>query len=324
MNTAAFDDACPGQPALDVLTIGESMVLLVADEPGPLCQVSHFSKRLAGADSNVAIGLARLGFKVGWLSRLGADSFGDHVRSAIGSEGVDISQVITDRELLTGMMLKSRAVGGADPVTEYHRRGSAASALSSADLKRGYMLAARHYHATGISPALSPEVHALVQGTMRDMRAAGRTVSFDPNLRPALWPSEAVMRTRLLELAQHADWVLPGIDEGRLLTGHTEPHDMAGYFLERGAQAVVVKLGAKGAYYRTVGEQGVVPAAPVAEVVDTVGAGDGFAVGLLSARLEGRTWRDAVARGNWIAAQAIQVIGDMEGLPRRDALPRGL
>lgn len=324
MNTAALDDAQTEPSALDVLTIGESMVLLVADEPGPLSLASHFSKRLAGADSNVAIGLARLGFRVGWLSRLGADTFGDHVRLAIESEGVDISQVITDRERLTGMMLKSRAVGGADPVIEYHRRGSAASALSPADLDRGYMLAARHYHATGISPALSPEAHALVLGTMRDMRAVGRTVSFDPNLRPALWPNEAVMRARLLELAGHADWVLPGLGEGRLLTGHTEPRDIAGYFLERGAQAVVVKLGSAGAYFRTAHEQGVVPAVPVQDVVDTVGAGDGFAVGLLSARLEGRPWRDAVARGNWIAAQAVQVIGDMEGLPRRSALPRGL
>ena len=81
---------------LDVLSIGETMALLVAQEPGPLEQVQTFSKRLAGADSNVAIGLARLGFKVGWVSRLGADSFGRYVRQAIEAEGVDTSQAAGD------------------------------------------------------------------------------------------------------------------------------------------------------------------------------------------------------------------------------------
>lgn len=313
----------PAEP-LDLLTIGETMALLVADEPGPLAQVTHFTKRLAGADTNVAIGMSRLGFKVGWVSRLGSDSFGDYIRATMQAEDVDTSQVATDRERLTGMMLKGRAFGGADPLIEYHRLGSAASALNPADLDPAYALRARHFHATGITPALSLDAHALVAHTMRTLRAAGRSVSFDPNLRPSLWPNEATMRTRLLELAGYADWVLPGIDEGRFLTGHDTPRDIAGYFLARGAEAVVVKLGSRGAYFRTMFEESEVQAAPVVEVVDTVGAGDGFAVGVLSARLEGRDWRDAVARGNWVASRAIQVIGDMDGLPRRAELPAGL
>ena len=74
---------------LDVLSMGETMALLVAQEPGQLAEVKSFSKRIAGADTNVAIGLARLGFKVGWVSRLGADSFGSYVRKTIEAEGVD-------------------------------------------------------------------------------------------------------------------------------------------------------------------------------------------------------------------------------------------
>ena len=100
---------------LDVLTLGETMALLVAQEPGPLEQVQTFSKRLAGADSNVAIGLARLGFKVGWVSRLGADSFGRYVRQAIEAEGVDTSQVAVDPNRSTGFMLKSCSLDGSDP-----------------------------------------------------------------------------------------------------------------------------------------------------------------------------------------------------------------
>jgi sugar/nucleoside kinase (ribokinase family) len=306
---------------LDVLSLGETMALLVAQEPGPLVQVQCFSKRLAGADSNVAIGLARLGFKVGWISRVGQDSFGSYVRQAIEAEGVDTSQVEVDSQRCTGFMLKSRSVDGSDPAIEYYRRGSAASQLSLAQFKPDYALKCRHIHTTGITPALSTDACELVAHAMQTLRAAGRTVSFDPNLRPSLWPDVDTMRNTLNDLAQHADWVLPGVEEGKLLTGQDTPADMAAWYLDRGAKAVVVKLGAEGAYYRTAGgEQGLVPGVPVPLVVDTVGAGDAFAVGIISARLEGLSWPQSLRRANWIASRALQVIGDMEGLPTRSEL----
>ncbi|CAH2918849.1 MAG: 2-ketogluconate kinase (EC [uncultured Paraburkholderia sp.] len=132
------------------------------------------------------------------------------------------------------------------------------------------------------------------------MRAAGKTISFDPNLRPALWPSRAAMVEGLNALA---DWVLPGIGEGEILTGYTQPEDIASFYLERGARGVIVKLGAAGAYFRTAdGAAAMIAGQPVAKVVDTVGAGDGFAVGVISALLEGKPLREAVARGNRIGA----------------------
>lgn len=306
---------------LDVLSLGETMALLVAQEPGPLAQVQSFSKRLAGADSNVAIGLARLGFKVGWVSRVGADSFGSYVRQTIEAEGVDTSQVEVDPQRSTGFMLKSRSVDGSDPAIEYHRRGSAASQLGVAHLKPNYALKARHLHTTGITPALSPTARELVTHAMMTLRGAGRSVSFDPNLRPSLWPDVVTMRDTLNGIARHADWVLPGHDEGKLLTGQTTPADIAAWYLDRGAKAVVIKLGAEGAYFRTAsGEQGQVPGVPVPVVVDTVGSGDAFAVGIISAQLEGLPWPLALRRANWIASKALQVIGDMEGLPTRSEL----
>lgn len=315
----------PGQaagPALDTLHIGETMALLVAETPGPLDQVEHFSRRLAGADTNVAIGLARLGHRAGWISRLGADSFGRYVRRAIEAEGIDTGRVETDPARSTGLMLKSRSVDGRDPVIEYYRRGSAASQLGPAQFDPAYVLGARHLHATGITPALSADACALVERSMQAMRAAGRSVSFDPNLRPSLWPDTTTMRSTLNRLARAADWVLPGLAEGQLLTGRQTPEDIARFYLDQGARVVVVKLGADGAYLRTAdGEHHHAPAVPVTQIVDTVGAGDGFAVGIISARLDGRSWPDALRRANWIGARALQVLGDMEGLPRRDELP---
>ena len=184
--------------ALDVVTFGETMVCFAAHEPGPLEAAATFTKIVAGAESNVAVGLARLGLRVAWLSRLGDDSFGRYVRAALEAEGVDCASVPIDTTRRTGFMLKSRAPEGQDPVVEYHRRGSAASALAPADFDASRFLAASHLHVTGITPALSPSCAELVEHAMRRMRAAGRTVSFDPNLRIKLWPSREAVRRRSL------------------------------------------------------------------------------------------------------------------------------
>lgn len=309
--------------AIDVITLGETMVAFAAHEAGPLAQAQTFTKIAAGAETNVGVGLARLGLKVSWLSRLGRDSFGEYIRAAVGSEGVDCSAVADDTTRPTGFMLKSRAIEGADPTVEYYRRGSAASALSPADFDAARFRSARHLHVTGITPALSSGAAELVEHAMRFMRAEGRTISFDPNLRPRLWPGREAMAAHLNRLAGLADWVLPGLAEGRTLTGLQTPQEIAAFYLDRGARAVVVKLGAEGAYWRSAEGDGTVPGVKVATVVDTVGAGDGFAVGVISGRLEGLAWPAAVARGNWIGAQAVQVVGDMEGLPRREQLPAG-
>jgi len=261
---------------------------------------------------------------VAWVSRLGADSFGRYIRRALEAEGIDCTAVATDTTRPTGFMLKSRALEGQDPVVEYFRRGSAASALSAADFDPARFLAARHLHVTGITPALSASCAELVEQAMTAMRAAGRTVSFDPNLRPKLWPSREAMAAHLNRLAGLADWVLPGIAEGRTLTGLDAPEDIAAFYLDRGARAVLVKLGAEGAYWRTRTGAGRVPGVQVTHIVDTVGAGDAFAAGALSGGLEGLDWPRALARANWVGAQVIQVVGDMDGLPRRDHLPAAL
>jgi sugar/nucleoside kinase (ribokinase family) len=307
--------------ALDVITLGETMVSFAAHEAGSLDAAATFTKIVAGAETNVGVGLARLGLKVAWVSRLGADSFGRYIRRSLEAEDIDCTAVATDTTRPTGFMLKSRALEGQDPVVEYFRRGSAASALSRDDFDEARFLTARHLHVTGITPALSPGCAELVEHAMTAMRAAGRTVSFDPNLRPTLWPSREAMTAHLNRLAGLADWVLPGIAEGRTLTGLDSPEDIAAFYLERGARAVVIKLGAEGAYWRTHDGAGRGPGVEVANIVDTVGAGDAFACGVISGRLEGLDWPQAVARANWVGAQVIQVIGDMDGLPRREQLP---
>ncbi|WP_295976982.1 sugar kinase [uncultured Variovorax sp.] len=307
--------------AFDVALFGEAMLLLVADRPGPLEDAQSFFKRTAGAETNVAIGLSRLGLKVGWASRLGTDSMGRALLAAMRAEGIDCSHVITDATQRTGFQFKGRVTDGSDPPIEYHRKGSAASHMGPADVDEAWLRSARHLHATGVFAAISDTSLQAALKSMDVMRAAGRTISFDTNLRPTLWSSTETMRHWVNELAARADWVLPGIEEGLLLTGHSKPEDVAKFYRERGAKLVVVKLGAEGAYYDSdVAGTGRIDGFPVKEVVDTVGAGDGFAAGVVSALLEGRSVPDAVRRGAWIGARAVQVLGDTEGLPTRAQL----
>jgi 2-dehydro-3-deoxygluconokinase len=217
-------------------------------------------------------------------------------------------------------MFKGRSDDGSDPPIEYHRQGSAASRLLPEDVDAAWLAGARHLHVTGIFPALAPGTLAATELAISLMRASSRTVSFDPNLRPALWPSQGAMRDTVNRLAEGCDWVLPGLAEGRLLTGCDDAPAIAAFYRRRGAQLVVVKLGAEGAWFDGEAGCGHVPAVPVPQVVDTVGAGDGFAVGVISALLEGLSVTDAVRRGAWIGARAVQVRGDTEGLPTRAAL----
>ncbi|NLU17045.1 MAG: sugar kinase [Serratia liquefaciens] len=306
---------------LDVVTLGEAMAMFVATQTGDLAEVDNFTKRIAGAELNVAIGLARLGLNVGWVSRVGNATFGRFTLQQLKKEGINAQQVTVDANYPTGFQIKSKTSDGTDPSVEYFRKGSAASHLSVDDFSRDYFGSARHLHLSGVAAALSGQSLALCNHAAREMRAMGKTISFDPNLRPVLWSSQQVMIEQLNKLAFAADWVLPGLKEGQILTGQSTPEGIADFYLERGVQAVIIKTGPDGAWFKTAaGDQAAVAAIKVSNVVDTVGAGDGFAVGTISALLEGKTLKQAVQRGNKIGSLAIQAIGDSEGLPTRAAL----
>lgn len=299
---------------LDVVTFGEPMAMFYANDTGNLHEVNSFSKALAGAESNVAIGLSRLGHHTGLVTKVGNDSFGTFIKNTLQIEGVDISSISTHTERPSGMLIKSKVASG-DPKVEYFRKFSAASTLSLDDFDHDYFESAKHLHVTSISAALSRECHEFATFAMDYMKRQGKSISFDPNLRPALWPDENTMIHTINQLAIHSDWFLPGLGEGRKLTGYQTPEEIANFYLERGPSVVVIKLGPEGAYYKSKDAEGIVEGFKVKQVVDTVGAGDGFAVGVISGLLEGLELKEAVRRGNAIGALAVMAPGDMDGLP---------
>jgi 2-dehydro-3-deoxygluconokinase len=307
--------------SLDLVTFGESMVLLLAEQSGPMREATTFRRYIAGAESNVATGLTRLGHRSGWFTRVGADEFGRAVLFRIRGEGVDTSHVIADPHAPTGMVIRERREVG--PIEQvYYRRGSAASRLSPSDLDESYLTQARFLHLTGITPALSDSCRETVFAAAEVARGAGVTVVLDPNYRSKLWDAATFARV-VRDLAGRCDIFLPGMEEATLLTGETDPVVAAQQLQALGPSTVVVKIGASGAMALT-GEQRIhAPAVRLERVIDPVGAGDAFAAGLLAGLLRGFTMEAALALANRCGALAMTAPGDMESLPFWDELEAG-
>ncbi|HET7580288.1 MAG TPA: sugar kinase [Bacillales bacterium] len=303
---------------MDVITLGETMVLFTPKSKGLMRYAADFTAKIAGAESNVAIGLARLGHKSAWISRLGNDEFGKKILSFIRGEGVDVSEVRFDPSADTGLYFKEKLTANEMRV-QYYRKLSAASRMSPDDLNESFIKKAKYVHITGITPALSENCYETVEKVIDIAKKNGVTVVFDPNLRRKLWAEDQAKKV-LLDIASQADIVLPGITEGEFLFGKLEPERLAERFYEHGASTVVLKLGAKGAYYLSGNDRGLVPGFHVNHVVDPVGAGDGFAAGLLSGLLDHLPLQKAVERGTIVGAMVTMVPGDVEGLPDRERL----
>lgn len=304
---------------LEVVTFGEIMAMFVAGQHGPLENVTEYHRALAGAEYNVAVGLARLGHRVGWIGRLGNDPFGRFALAELARHRIDATHVAVDPRLPTAFQIKSRT-HDEDPEVVYFRAHSAGRDLTPLDEAHGYLVQARHLHATGIPPALSAAAREFADETTTQARAAGLTVSVDPNLRGALWDDHDEMVRVVNDLALRADWVLPGVAEGKILTGQSEPEAIASWYLDRGVRMVAVKNGAQGAELFTADGMRFSCQPFAVQVVDTVGAGDGFAAGLISAALDDEPIERWLVRAMGTGALATTRRGDQEGLPDRAEL----
>ena len=307
---------------MKIILMGEPMGLFMANETGPLSKVNTFTASIAGAEYNVAVGLARLGHTPAYCTRLGFDPLGERILDGMRQNHIATDLVTQVPGELTGFMMKSSTDQG-DPDIAYYRKGSAASRLSAHDIDKLDLYGCERLHVTGIFPAVSDSALAATRRLIARAKALELPISFDPNLRPHLWESEKKMVATLNSLAQDAETVLPGLGEGKLLTGQDTPEAVAAFYHRLGVKNVVVKLGKDGAYYSEKdGQSGYSPAFPVKKLVDTVGAGDGFAAGVISALAEGETLEEAAFRGNAMGAIQITHKSDNEGLPTREQLAR--
>lgn len=305
------------------ITIGEPMAVMASqDVDVSLEEAVHFKKYLAGAEFNVAIGINRLGHSVSYISKVGADTLGRFIIDSAQEVGLDTRNLICDENFLTGMYLK-QCVSTGDPVTSYFRKNSAASNLKIDEIDLSDLADVQMAHLSGIFPALSDTTLDSFRDFNDKLQENKVFTVFDPNLRPALWKNKKEMVNTLNNLAKNSLIVLPGINEGEILVGSRDPETIADFYLNQSnlTESVVVKLGADGAFVKTKNAASyTIPGFKANQVVDTVGAGDGFAVGLESALLEGKTLEVAVHRACAIGALAVQSTGDSEGYPDREQL----
>lgn len=290
-----------------IVCVGETMLLLTAADPTPLDRAPLLTMGVAGAESNVASGLAALGHRAAWISAVGDDPFGRLITRTLREGGVDVTGVRVDQDRPTGVFAKDPSPEGS--TVHYYRTGSAASALGPELVGDPRVRAAGRVHLSGVTPALSPACDALAQGLME---APGLTVSFDVNHRPRLWGRDEAA-PRLLALARLADTVFVGRDEAEELWGTSTDHDVRALLPD--VERLVVKDAENGAS-EFHGDTRVYVPAPTVEVVEPVGAGDAFAAGYLAGDLRGLDGRGRLRLGHLCAGRVLRVTGDLADPPQ--------
>lgn len=295
---------------IDVAALGEAMLEFNQTHPGQ----AQYLQGFGGDTSNAVIAAARAGASTAYLSRLGADTFGNALMDLWQAEGVDTRAVQRDTANPTGIYFVTHGKAGHE--FSYLRAGSAASRMTPAWLQQGaadVIQASRILHLSGISLAISPEACDSAFEAMRIARASGTLVAFDSNLRLKLWPLARAQACTAHAVAL-CDIFLPSLEDMVALTGLHAPEAIVDWSHAHGARTVVLKLGGDGALVSDGSRRETVVGRRV-KVVDATGAGDCFCGNLLARLARGDDVFAAARYANAAAALAVQGYGAVAPLP---------
>jgi 2-dehydro-3-deoxygluconokinase len=294
---------------LDIVALGEPMIEFnQAQARDPRAYVQGFG----GDTANMAVAAARLGARVGYVTRLGDDAFGRLFRDLWTAEGVDLRGVLDDADAPTGVYFVTHGAQGHE--FSYLRAGSAASRMRPDTLPLDVIRSARLLHVSGISQAISASACDAVFAAIDAAATAGALVTYDPNLRLKLWPL-ARARATILATVARCTWCLPSMDDARVLFDGADPAAVVAACHRAGASGVVVKLGADGCVVSDGKRQQHVPAHRVT-ALDATGAGDCFDGAFATRLLAGDDPFAAAAYANVAAALATTGFGAVAPLPR--------
>lgn len=314
----------------EIITLGESMVSFVPNSTGALRYVADFKKRIAGAESNLAIGLSKLGVDVAWISKLGNDEFGEFVLNSVRAEGVDTKAVVFDPIYPTGIMFKETGEG--ESKVFYYRKGSAASNMSPEDLNNpkieDYFKRAKILHLTGITPVLSETCKEITLESIKLAKQNNLKISFDPNIRKKLWKDND-FAPLIRDITLMSDIVLLGVDEAEILFNVTSPEDIASILFSKGnAQIIAVKNSSDGAWVCEMDSTNKINITKIppypCTCVEPIGAGDGFNAGFLAGFVSGENAVVCGKMGSIAGALATQTTGDFEGYPSLSQMKHAL
>lgn len=304
----------------DLITFGEISAVFVAKDLGRMRYCRDFGLRPGGAEATVAVGVQRLGHQAAWMSALGDDEMGHYLRGLVAAEGVDVSRVAMISGLPTAIFLRERLPGG-EARHFYYRKGSAFSNYGPEMLDEAFIASARWLHVTGISPALSPQCDEACWQAVQIARRHGVRVSFDPNVRLALWSAEQA-RERLARYFAAADLVLPGLEDMQMLYGPMNPAQALEHLQALGCEQAVLKAGPGDVMVLDQGTRTHLPVTAVPHPVDLMGAGDALAAGCLAGLIEGLDLTSSACLGITVAGLAIQMPGNIESMPTRQEVER--
>jgi 2-dehydro-3-deoxygluconokinase len=305
-----------GRLVLDVITIGDAMIAMCPKQKGPIMFCNTFERKLGGAELNVVIGCARLGLKSGWISRLGNDDFGKYIVKTVRGEGVDISEVKLVDEYPTSVYFREVLSDGSSR-SFYYREKSPTSTMKSEELNEEYIKQAKVLHITGVFPSITKNNQEIILEAVKLAKKHNLVVSFDPNIRLKMWTKEEA-KAYIEKLLPNVDILLIGDEEIEILLGDITIEDAIKTFHGYGIEKVIVKKGAKGALGSDGKNVYEVDAIKPKALVDTVGAGDGFAAGFLTSLVQGKSLEECVKFANAVGSLVVGVEGDNEGLPYYD------
>lgn len=295
-----------------VFTIGDALITFNPSATGPMRYVQSFEKKVGGAELNFAIGCARLGLNVKWMSRLGGDEFGKYIYKTVRGEGIDLREVALVEGYPSSLNFKEILEDGSGK-TFYYRYQSPIATLTVDDIKPEMFDEVAYIHLTGVFLAIAENN---VQIALRILEIANEKkirVSFDPNIRLKLWTIEQA-RAAYFKVLPYVDVLLTGLDEIELIIGATPLEDFAQQY---NIQQLVIKDGANGSKAYSDGKW--YEAAPFqVKAVDTVGAGDGFDAAYIYGLLHNYDINERLAFANAVGAMVTTVRGDNEGLPELD------
>lgn len=302
-----------------IVTLGESMMVFNGPAGVPMGLGTPLHSTFAGAESNLAIGLARLGHAVRFLTVLGDDPFGHAIYKGLRGEGVQVSDVMFSAQHPTGVMFKNRWPGD-EPEVFYYRNTSAFAQAGAETFRPELWRDAELIYLTGITPALSAGCLALFERVTEEAAARNIPVWLDPNYRRKLWSAEKFCET-IGRYLPRVDTILPGMAEGQMLSGKSEPGEIACRLMGMGAKNVVIKGRERAVAYAVDGTASM-EACGIDRVIDPIGAGDAFAAGYLSGYLDKLPLAERLQRAHGAAAMVCRTVGDWEGLPTRAQLER--
>lgn len=301
-----------------LFTLGEALAVFIPTDAPVLGSARSYRRTVAGSESNVAVGVSRLGLPARFITVVGEDGLGDAVEETLIEWGLD-AQVGRSRRP-TGVLVRELGTGA--PMGAVHlRTDSAATELSPDLVDQAWSDDAAAAFVTGITAVRSPSALEAVKRTVELARDSGALVVVDPNFRPRLANGEA-FEAALSTLRGHVDVAIGDAGELALLSG-TSPTDAVSTLLASGCRLVITKLGAFGAV-ATDGVSNFAVASGATSVIDTVGAGDAFAAGIIVGLIEGADVPTTLNLATAVAARVVSTIGDVEGLPLRRELRNGV